>query len=75
MNRLQLKDWRRARWLTQPQLATLLGINVMTVWRWEHGETDMPAFLDLALLGLDTQHRWSKAGIDALPRIGKRASA
>lgn len=69
MNRLELKRWRRARWLTQPQLGELLGVNRMTVYRWETGQTDMPPFLELALFALDYQHHFSPDGVDALPRL------
>ena len=68
-NRLQLRDWRMRRWLTQAQLAELLGVKGQTVYRWESGESTVPPFLGLALEALDMKHHWSPDGIDALPRL------
>jgi len=70
LNRLELRSWRRQRWLTQPQLAQLLGVRPQTVYRWESGESSVPSFLKLALDQLDTLHYWSPDGVDALPRLG-----
>lgn len=74
LNRLQVRSWRRERWLTQAQLGQLLGVKAQTVYRWESGESDVPSFLGLALDQLDYVHLWSPDGIDALPRIGEVAS-
>ncbi len=74
MNRLELKRWRRQRWLRQPDLAELLGVSVNTVNRWEVGESSVPPYLHLALAQLDALHYWSPDGIDALPRLGEVAS-
>lgn len=74
LNRLEVRTWRRGRWLTQPQLAQLLGVRPQTVYRWESGESSVPAFLKLALDQLDYLHMWSPDGIDADPRLGKVAS-
>jgi transcriptional regulator with XRE-family HTH domain len=73
MNRLELRTWRRVRYLAQRELGDLLGVGKMTVWRWESGESTIPPYLALALAHLDTLHRWSPEGIDALPRIGRIA--
>jgi DNA-binding transcriptional regulator YiaG len=70
LNRLEVRTWRRQRWLTQPQLAQLLGVRPQTVYRWESGESSVPSFLKLALDQLDMLHYWSPDGIDALPRLG-----
>jgi transcriptional regulator with XRE-family HTH domain len=58
-----IQDYRRDRGLTLRQLADALGVDIMTVWRWEHGRRTPPARLvELALLGLDTErHRASDA--------------
>jgi transcriptional regulator with XRE-family HTH domain len=75
MNRLELRAWRNARYLSQPQLGALLGVNRMTVYRWESGDSTVPAFLDLALAQLDYLHSWSPDGIDALPRLNQEPAA
>lgn len=67
MNRLQLRAWRRQRWLTQTQLAELLGINMTTVQRWENGFSTVPPYLPLALAHLDSVRQWSPEGAD--PRL------
>jgi DNA-binding XRE family transcriptional regulator len=68
-NRLGVRAWRRARWLTQYDLGQLLGVKAQTVYRWECGQSEVPTFLKLALDQLDTLHYWSPDGIDALPRL------
>lgn len=69
MNRLELRAWRRQRYLTQAQLGELLGVVKNTVNRWETGDSTVPPFLDLALAHLDTLHRWSPEGVDALENV------
>jgi len=48
-----LKIWRRKRHITQGELATLLGVHISTVHRWEGGDVPIPVWLRLALEGLD----------------------
>lgn len=71
MNRLELRTWRRTRYLTQAQLGELLSVDKVTVYRWESGVSPTPPFLKLALDQLDALHYWSPEGIDALPRLEK----
>jgi transcriptional regulator with XRE-family HTH domain len=49
----QIKAWRLKRDLSQNDLAELLNVDVMTISRWERGERTAPAFLALALEGLN----------------------
>jgi transcriptional regulator with XRE-family HTH domain len=58
MNRLELRRWRRERYLTQAGLAELLGVRTNTVTRWEIGNNDLPPFLKLALERLDDLYDW-----------------
>jgi DNA-binding transcriptional regulator YiaG len=69
VNRLELSMWRRTRWLSQPQLADLLGVATQTVYRWEAGQTEFPAFLELALAQLEQRHTFTPDGVDAVPRL------
>jgi DNA-binding XRE family transcriptional regulator len=59
MNRLELRAWRRRRYLTQATLAHFLGVAEMTVNRWETGESSVPPFLNLALERIDQLHPWA----------------
>jgi len=53
VNRHELREWRRARYLSQTALGELLGVVKTTCNRWEVGETNIPPFLYLALERLD----------------------
>jgi DNA-binding XRE family transcriptional regulator len=53
MNRLELRAWREQRDLTQMQLAEILGVDRITLYRWESGASTVPPFLALALAHLD----------------------
>lgn len=44
-----LKAWRAERGISQADLATILGINLRTVQRWEAGDNTPPPFLRDAL--------------------------
>ena len=53
---MKLKDWREAHGLTQSQLARLLGVESVTISRWERGAAKRGApgeILELALEALD----------------------
>jgi transcriptional regulator with XRE-family HTH domain len=45
----QLQKWRQVNGISQAKLAKLLGVDVMTVSRWERGVVNIPSFLHLAL--------------------------
>jgi transcriptional regulator with XRE-family HTH domain len=57
MTPADLQAWRTSAGLSQAGLAALLGVNVMTVSRWERGLRSIPPFLHLALKALD-HYRW-----------------
>jgi len=46
----QLATLRESVSMNREQLADALGVDRTTVWRWETGETPIPAYLPLALL-------------------------
>ena len=51
----ELKKWRTRRRLSQTELGELLGVNLMTVYRWEAGVCRIPPFLHLALRCLERE--------------------
>jgi DNA-binding XRE family transcriptional regulator len=53
MNPSELLKWRTDHGYTQKGLADLLGVDKMTVYRWEKGMRDIPPFLHLALKFLE----------------------
>jgi transcriptional regulator with XRE-family HTH domain len=55
MNPEQLQEWRKQNGYSQSQLAKVLGVDVMTVSRWERGKWRIPPFLHLALRCLETE--------------------
>jgi transcriptional regulator with XRE-family HTH domain len=52
--------WRKKQGLTQRGLAQSLGVDVMTVSRWERGTRGIPALLPLALEGLENRMKEGK---------------
>ena len=56
MNRKELKKWRSNNNYSQSQLARALGVDTMTVSRWERGvRKKIPSFLALALRALELE--------------------
>jgi transcriptional regulator with XRE-family HTH domain len=56
----QLKNWREKNGYSQARLAKVLGIDIMTVSRWERGTNEAPAFLKMALSYLEMQENQQK---------------
>jgi len=52
MTPADLRAWRKTAGLSQSELASALGVAVMTVSRWERGQREIPSFLHLALKAL-----------------------
>ncbi len=48
-----MKKWREVNGYSQGRLARILGVDVMTVSRWERGIMEMPSFLKWALAYLE----------------------
>ncbi len=53
----ELVERRKALHLTQFALAVRLGVRPQSVNRWERGKQPIPAWLDLALKGLEMEPR------------------
>ena len=49
MTPAELQSWRKQQGLSQEALSALLGVDVMTVSRWERGLRAIPPYLPLAL--------------------------
>ncbi len=49
MTPVELRTWRAQAGLSQGQLSACLGVDIMTVSRWERGLRSIPPFLHLAL--------------------------
>ena len=52
MTPADLQTWRKEAGFSQSGLAAVLGVDVMTVSRWERGTREIPPFLHLALRAL-----------------------
>jgi transcriptional regulator with XRE-family HTH domain len=49
----ELVAWRKERKITQGELARLLGVDMITISRWERGVQTISPLLPLALEGLE----------------------
>ncbi len=49
----EVRAWRERHGLSVAELASMLGIDRTRLWRWEKGNTTIPAFLEYALNWLD----------------------
>jgi DNA-binding transcriptional regulator YiaG len=58
----QLKIWRNKNNYSQTQLAKILGVDIMTVSRWERGVREIPPYLHLALECMEKRKEKPKAG-------------
>lgn len=53
----ELREKRKALEMTQAQLAKALGVNIMTVSRWERGLRSIPPHLPLALEAIEVKQK------------------
>jgi predicted transcriptional regulator len=57
MTSKELKKWREQYGLSQAKLARVLGVDVMTISRWERGVIGIPPFMHFALYGLECKQK------------------
>ncbi|MGA9767917.1 MAG: helix-turn-helix transcriptional regulator [Blastocatellia bacterium] len=57
MNGDELKQRREELGMTQEQLAKALGVNIMTISRWERGVRSIPPHLSLALEAIEIKQK------------------
>jgi transcriptional regulator with XRE-family HTH domain len=57
MNGDELRQRREGLGMTQEQLARALGVNTMTISRWERGVRSIPPHLSLALEAIETKQK------------------
>jgi transcriptional regulator with XRE-family HTH domain len=57
MTPIQLRTARRSLGLSQSGLAERLGVDVMTISRWERGASSIPPYLGLAIESLSRQRK------------------
>jgi transcriptional regulator with XRE-family HTH domain len=50
-----VREWREARGLSQRRLARLLGVDQVTIYRWEAGNRKPPILLERALRDVDRE--------------------
>ncbi len=72
MTPVELKEWRHRNGYSQGLLCRTLGVDVMTVSRWERGVSQIPAFLKLALERLECDKKEEKEGPARGPKKEKR---
>lgn len=74
MSPYELVAWRKARHVTGPELAAILGVTHATVYRWENSQRPVPHWLHLALRGIDEVMRLSRiaAAPPSRPRAPRR---
>lgn len=57
MNGNEMRKWRGQQFLSQENLALMLGVHVNTVQNWERQRTRLPASIELALEAITHQRR------------------
>jgi transcriptional regulator with XRE-family HTH domain len=60
MDGRKLASWRKQHGLTQRQLAVGLGVDVMTISRWERGVRRIPTYIPLTLEALESHLKKEK---------------
>jgi len=65
MTPAELKAFRQEFDLTQVELARMLGVDVMTISRWERGERPWPDYLPMALNDLRRGYEWGLSNLNA----------
>jgi transcriptional regulator with XRE-family HTH domain len=71
MEKEELKLWRNKTGYSQGQLARILGVDVMTISRWERGVMKIPSFLKWALAYVELKGDELKPKLKRV-RMGKK---
>jgi transcriptional regulator with XRE-family HTH domain len=75
----RIKKLRKLRGLTQPQLAEIVGVEPITILRWEKGQRSIGRGLDKLAAALNTDERWitygGAGGPSTLPVMGHVGAA
>lgn len=72
MTNEELKQRRETLGITQDQLAQILGVDMVTISRWERGTRSIPPHLPLALEAIERQHKERRQGRHDLGQEDRR---
>ena len=71
----EMKEWRERNGLSQAKLAKILGVDVMTVSRWERAVMGIPPYMHFTLLGIECMEKkgggTKKRGVKKSTKGGK----
>lgn len=68
MTAKELKAWRESKGYSQKELASILGVTIVCISRWENKAREIPSFLHLALECLEKKggEIKSKTGLSSI---------
>lgn len=60
MTPADFKSWRKRHNLAMRQVAEMFGCHISTIWRYEHGEMDIPKWMPFACEAIDQRQDVAK---------------